>query len=243
MAIDARLVGASTGSGATAGGTATTGSTLVFCAAYDPGATLNSVALSGATGTFTAVGTVATTSSGSRINVFSAPNVTVSGSVIATPSWTGTPFSTGWLVEVTGADTSALDINVQVNAKASPYTLATGTLSQANECVVVFVANDDGSSVVYTASSPAGLTILGQNNDTTNFWTSAVAKLNVTSTSSVSPTFTLSAGTNVAMKIATYKEAASGVTGTVAYTNLNDTLSASGNVTVPTLLLFGQACL
>lgn len=204
MAIDARLVGASTGSGATSGGSATSGSTLLFCAAYDPGATLNSVSLSGASGTFAAVGTVATTTSGSRIHVFVAENVTVSGSVVATPSWTGTPFSTGWLVEVTGAAAASLDINVQVNAKASPYTLATGTLGQADECLIVLVANDDGSNVDYTESSPGGLTIIGENNDTTNFWTSAVAKLVVASTASVSPTFTLSAGTNVAMKIASF---------------------------------------
>lgn len=236
MAIDARLVGAATGSGASASGTTTTGSTLIYVTAYDPGATLNSVALSGASGTFSAVGTVATTSIGSKISAYVAENITGSGSTVATPSWTGTPAATGWLVEVTGAATASLDVNVQVSAKASPYTLASGTLGQANECLIVFVANDDGSSAVYTASSPAGLTILGQNNDTTNFWTSAVAKLLVTSTASVSPTFTLSAGTNVAIKIATFKEANTGtlvpVEGAAIVGGLTPRISQTGGLIV-----------
>lgn len=236
MAINYRLVGSSTGSGSTSAGTVTAGSTLVYCTTSDSGATLNSV--SGG-GTYTQQGGTRTTSSGSKIYAFVAPNVAGGGSVSATPSWTGTPFATSWLVEVTGADPASLDIAVGVSAKASPYLQATGTLAQAAEAVIAFVANDDGSSVDYTATSPAGLTIFGENNDSANWWTSAVAGVVVSSTASISPTFTLSAGTNVAMIVLSFKEAGAGTT--PAITSTSSATPANGSTLTITGTDFGAS--
>lgn len=209
MAIDAVLVGTgttSTASVVTAGGTTTTGSTFVVGFSFDPGATVSSVTDS-KSNTYTQIGSVQTTSGGSKCALYRCENGTGGASHTATVNFSANAFSVAWLVEVTGAAAASFDVTAQIDDTSSPFTVTTPTLNQAAECVICLASNDDGSSAVYTSSNT---TILGQNNNTASFWTSAISKLVVASTSAVTPSWTLSAGTNLALIVATFKEAGAG---------------------------------
>jgi len=209
MAIEAVLVGTgatSTSSVTTAGGTTTTGSTFVISASFDPGANISSVTDSKGN-TYTQVVTPQTTSSGSKLAMYYCANGTGGASHTATVNYSATAYSVVYLVEVTGAASASFDVTAKTVDTSSPFTVSTGTLAQADEVVITAVANDDGSSVNYTSSNT---TIIGENNDTANYWTGAISKQVVASTSSFTPSFTLSAGTNLALITATFKAAGGG---------------------------------
>ena len=247
MAIAAALIGArgttATGTVTTTSGTSTGGTNSVFylVVSYDPGVTVSTVGDS-KSNTYSLVGSVVT--GRGRLARYRCIGGTGGASHTATITFSGNSFAVLSLVEVTGADASPADISTSVVDTTSPYTLASGALAQANEVVLAAIESNTGDNGAYSESS--GFTILSQESDMGNFWTHAVASKVVASTSSVTASFTRSGDDDAfdaALVIDSFKEAASGVTGTVAYTNLNDSISASGTVTVPLLPIFGQACL
>mgnify|MGYP000859794868 CR=1 FL=1 len=247
MAIAATLIGArgttSTATVTTTGGTSTGGANSVFylVVSYDPGVTVSTVADS-KSNTYSLVGSVVT--GRGRLARYRCIGGTGGASHTATITFSGASFAVLSLVEVTGADVSPVDISTSAVDTTSPYTIASGTLAQAAEVVLAAIESNTGINGAYSESS--GFTILSQESDIGNFWTHAVAAKVVASTSSITASFTRSGDDDAfdaALVIDSFKEAASGVTGTVAYTNLNDSISASGTVTVPLLPIFGQACL
>jgi hypothetical protein len=248
MAIAATLIGArgttATATVTTTGGTSTGGSGSIFqiYVSFDPGVTISSVADS-KSNSYSLVGSVVT--GRAKLARYRCVGGTGGASHTATVNFSGNSFAVAHLIEVTGAATSsAADISTSAVDTASPYTISSGTLAQAAEVVIAAIESGSGVNGAYSEST--GFTILSQESDMESFWISAVASKVVASTSSVTPSFTRSGDDDAfdaALVIDSFKEAASGVTGTVAYTNLNDSISASGTVTVPLLPIFGQACL
>ncbi len=140
------------------------------------------------------------------------------------------------VIEIAGADTASYDVSDQVADTSTPYDSPSVTTTQANETAIgYFVTESTGTSHV----AGNGFTSLLYNTD---YWNSCVAYKSLSATGSVNSSFTCTGTPAGQVYIATFKDAASGASGTVAYTNANDTLSASGAVVTFTPLM-GQACL
>lgn len=110
------------------------------------------------------------------------------------------------LIEIVGCISSPLDKHVQATDATSPYTVDTGTLTSANEVVVSFFAPATSANPTTLVSS--NLAILSAETDGSTYWASAVGAAVVSSTSSVSASFTgngLSA--TAAVSVTTFKAA------------------------------------
>lgn len=199
MAADARKVGSGASSSntvTTGSGTSTaSGSTFLLFVAWDNGVNISSVSDSKGN-TYTALGTEQLDGAGGRSRVYRCINGTGGSSHTATANFSGTAFPTLHLIECTGVDTSSpIDIVTQASGTGGSAgissTINTGTLSTANQVVVGFAAMNSRSTGTYSSST---LTMISQEDDITNYWTSGVAKTVVTATTSVACTF--SAGNN-----------------------------------------------
>lgn len=197
MAIDAVLIGArgtsasntvTTTSGTSTGGSGNIG---LLIASFDPSTTHNTPTDS-KSNTWNQIGTVYTGGLADLV-IYQSANWTGGASHTATMTFAASAFPTLHMIEVTGAQTSvALDVNVTGAvsiAAGSSGGIASGTLAQAAECIIAIAEMNDGAAGAYATSTPAGISILSQESDTGSFWTSAVAKLIVSSTSSVTPTW------------------------------------------------------
>lgn len=214
MAIAAALVGArgttsGTSVSTTSGTTTASGSTFVLVLSWDATSTLNTPVTDSKGNTYTAQGTPQNdggAGSGGQLQIFVCQNGTGGATHSITCTFTAASFAVAHLIEVTGAATSSLDQIAQIQDAASPWTVTSPTLSQANEVVIAACAaniNVDGS---YASSN---FTILSQEPSVTNFWTSCVGSLVVASTSAVTPSFTNPSRTGAAaVALATFKEAA-----------------------------------
>lgn len=110
------------------------------------------------------------------------------------------------LIEIVGCTSNPLDKHVQGTDGASPYTVATGTLAQADEVVVAFFAPQTANSNTIHQSS--NTTIISAETNGANFWASAVGTAVVSSTSSFSPSFTANGLSGTAyMSVMTFKVA------------------------------------
>ena len=213
MPIDAVLVGArGTGSANTAtttgGTTAASGSTFLICVSWDE-ASYGSITTVGDNkgNTYTALGTPQTDAGVPNCftQLFVVENGAGGAGHTATFTTSGNSFPTVHLIEITGATTAPLDKIAQVRDTATPFTVTSPTLSQADE-VVVCICAENSSSVSYVSSN---FTILSQETDAVQFWTSAVGKLVVSSTSAVTPNWTRGAGGSAGLALATFKAQAS----------------------------------
>jgi hypothetical protein len=210
MAIDAVLVGTrGTGSANTATTTAgtTTASGSTFVAAVSWGVAASSPVVTDSKGnTYTAIGTPQADSWGGYAQLFACENGTGGSSHTATFTTTGDSFPTIHLIEITGAETASLDQIAQTQDSSSPFSVTSPTLSQADEVVISICANQDGGGASYASSN---FTVLSQEIDTNNFWTSAVGKLVVSATTAVTPSWTRSTG-SAAVALATFKQLSGG---------------------------------
>lgn len=200
MAADARKVGSGASSSntvTTVSGTSTaSGSTFLVFVAWDNGVNISSVPTDSKSNTYVALGTEQLDGVGGRCRVYRCINGTGGTSHTATASFSGTAFPTIHLIECTGVDTtSPIDIVVQASGTGGSSgissTINTGTLNSANQVVVGLAAMNSRSTGTYTSST---LTLISDESDITQYWTSAVAKTVVTATTSVACTF--SAGNN-----------------------------------------------
>lgn len=224
MTIDAVLVGkkstatqtATTDTSGPNGGTTTTGSGFLILAAYD-GTTAAATPTDSKGNTYTAIGTVQTDgNSEARLTLYrcvpgDAGYVGGGASHTATMTWApNNAFATLYLIEITGiAATGGFDQTAQGNDPGAPFTLASPTLGQASEVVIAICEANHGVTAANTYSS-SNFTILAQETDGGTYWTSAVAKLVVSATTPVTPSFTCTAGTAGALFLATFKDASSG---------------------------------
>ncbi len=218
MAIDAVLVGTKTsGSGTTlttgSGTTTASGSTFLIALSFDGGVTQSNIRDS-KSNTYTLTGTVLS-DGGAKKALYRCENGTGGTNHTASADFSGSPFGTIYLIEVTGALASSFDVTTQGVDTTSTYGVATGTLAQADEVVITLIGNYDGANPMNYASS--NMTELAEEGNGASFWTSAVYKQVVSATTSFTPSITSAAagGTGHATINATFKAAASGSSTTI----------------------------
>lgn len=209
MAIAAALVGArGTGGGntatTTAGTTSASGSTFVAAVSWDASATSPAVTDSKGN-SYTGLGTPQADTFGAYIQLFVCQNGTGGSSHTATFTTTGSSYPVIHLIEITGAAAASLDQIAQGQDFASPFTLTSPTLLQADEVVISVCANQNGTGNYATSN----FTLLSQEPDTSNYWTSGVGSLVVAATTAVTPSWTKGAGA-AGLALATFKQASGG---------------------------------
>lgn len=213
MAIDATLVGtkgSANGTLTTGGGATTTGSTFVIALNYDAGATLSTAlsALDNKGNTYVQIGSTQSVSGAKRALYYCANGAGGSGHV-ASAAFSASSFGTIYLAEITGAEAAPLDVNTAGTDATSPFTLASGTLAQADELILALVGNGEGANPMGYASS--NMTELGQEGNGAAFWSSAFFKAAVASTTSFVASFTSNGGNNThGMMLASFKQASVG---------------------------------
>lgn len=228
-AIDAVFVGKGHGASpatTSSGTTSVSGSTFVFAASFDPGST-QSTPTDSKGNTYTIMGTVQAepVTGGKLVFYKSQPGDAgyVGGGASHTASMvmTGTPAAATFLIEITGGTTSPLDTATlsQGTDTSSPFTITSPALTQANEVVIVLIGANNGATATNTYSS-SNFTILAQEADASLYWTSAIAKLVVSSTLAVTPSFTCLQGSQGALKLASFMDAGGGGGGAKAVNNL-----------------------
>jgi len=213
MAIAAALIGtrgtSSTNTVSTVAGTSTGGSGnhgLIFVS-FDASVTISTVADSKSNTWTLKDSVISSTGDASKIAVYYCLNWTGGASHNATVTFSGSAFPTCHLIEVTGAATSSpFDVSVTNAGQAHPFSVASGVLSQAAEAVFLFGEQNSGGTSAdnYTSSNA---TLLSQEPDLTNFWTSGVTVAITAATGSVS--YNLQKGTSSvtgAVKLFSVKE-------------------------------------
>lgn len=191
MAVDAVLVGArgtsASNTVSTTAGSVTTGDALVAIVSYDPGVTISSISDT-AGNTYTL--RQANTGGFAHMSVYSVDNATGHANNVLTVNFSGTAFPVAHLIKVTDAATACYDSGSLASGSPTtiPWTLTSGTLAQADSVVITCTeANRNGGTGAYAIGG--SWTLLSEEPDVNNFWTSAVAKLVVASTSAVTPSW------------------------------------------------------
>lgn len=239
MAIAASLVGArgatTSNTVSTTGGSVTTGDTLVAVVSFDPGTTISSI--SDTAGNSYGTAKVSRTGSGS-LACYVVQNATGHASNVLTVNFSGTAYPVAHLIKVTGAATASYDSGSLVEASpttAPPNSVTTPTLAQAASLIITATEmNANGGTGTYSSSTA---TILSQEDDATQYWTSAVGYEIVASTSGVTETWskggeTSPGGARAIFAFALKEAAAGSVTGTGAITLGPVTVAGTGERTV-----------
>jgi len=242
VAINAVLVGKGTTATSplttASGTTSASGSTFVYLVSFDATVTA-STPTDSKSNTYVQKATTLTTGHGDKVAVYVCENGTGGASHTVSQTFSGSAAAAGYLIEVTGATTTPTDIALTGTDASSPFTIASGTLAQANEAVLTICACNQTVSSTNTYSS-SNTTILSQESNGASFWTSAVSLLVTSATTSVSPSFTDTQGTAAGLIIVSFKEAAGGGAG-AALTGQSST-STAGTVTPSvTVGLTGQS--
>lgn len=198
MACDAVLVGARGTSASntvttTAGNTAASGSSFALLVSWDESVSVSGTITDNKSNNYTAVGTPQGdwTSAWGVSQWFYCENGAGGTSHTVTVNFTGTAFPTAHLIEVTSAngapifDTAA---DAQVQDAASPYTVTSGTLTDATSVVLSGCGANRGADGAYSSSN---FTVLSQEPAVSSFWTSGAGKLVVSATTAVTPSWTV----------------------------------------------------
>lgn len=115
-----------------------------------------------------------------------------------------------FVTEVLGALTaSAMDQQASVVDSSSPFTVTSGTTTQAAELALASMAGNSATTPATHAES-TGYTVLDQVNTGGPDWTGATAWKVLSATGTQTPSFTEASGTTAGVHIVTYKEAAGG---------------------------------
>lgn len=211
--------------------TSTTGSTFVICVSYNsnPGAPTSVTDNKGNT---YALKLGQTTAVNARFYI--CENGTGGAGHYATVSLPFTDYPSLHFMELTGVPAGSFDQVVGAADFSSPYTATTGTLAQADELILSYISADgSGGTDIYAETS--GFTLLGQVNDSSQFWPSAVAYKVVSATTAVPTSWTVTPSVgNTAVIVAGFKVTAGGggITCTLAVTDTADTLASTATVDV-----------
>jgi hypothetical protein len=194
MAIAATLIGTrgtsssntvTTGSGTSTGGSGNHG---VLCLSWQTSSTISGTITDSKSNTFTAIGSAQSDGNGGSLQFFIAENWVGGTSHTVTVNFSAAAFPTAHLIEVTGATSSTpQDINGAGSDASSPWTITTGTFAQAVECVLSAVAENTGGVGSYASSTD---TVLSEEPDTGNYYTSGVGYRITSSTSAITPSWT-----------------------------------------------------
>ena len=123
----------------------------------------------------------------------------------ATVTFSGSPDGTAYLVEVTGAATASVDQTGGAPDATSPYEATLGTLAQADELILSMIAATDAAP---TFASTNGTLIDAEQNGAL-YWTSAIAKRVVASTTGPTVGFTGGNADSIVAAVS-FKQAAAG---------------------------------
>jgi hypothetical protein len=195
--------------------TSASGSTFVVAAIWDTG-TFSSITDS-KSNVYTQIGTEVTFGSfPTRARVYYKENGVGGASHIATFNTSSASAITVLFLEITGALTSgSLDQSGGVNDASSPFTLTAGlTTAQAAEALVTFLGCNSGSNPATHAETGLGSSTIqtaAEETDGTSFYTAALATAIKAATAAFNPSWTESGGTNSAVFLATFKEAATDI--------------------------------
>lgn len=198
MACDAALVGArGTSSGSsvttTAGTTSGSGSSFALLVSWDGTVSISGTITDSKGNTYTAVGTPQAdwTSTWGVSQWFYCQGGTGGTSHSVTVNFTGTAFPTAHLIEVTSANGAPVYDSAafaQTQDAANPWTVTSGTLTNATSVLLSGCGANRGADGAYSSSN---FTVLSQEPAVSSFWTSGAAKLVVSSTSAVTPSWTV----------------------------------------------------
>lgn len=218
MTIRVALVGtrgtSATGTVATGSGTSTGGanSTGLVVISHDPGTTITSVT-DNKGNTWTLLGSV---TGGAKLARYICLGMAGGAAHVVTAVFSATAFATIHHAEIIGsvgaitrdAIGSVATTNIQFASEAT-YTATSGTLAQANSLVVCALEQNSGTVGAY-AFSPQ--TLLSQEPDVGNFWTSGIATQVVVPTTAVTTNVTRTGSTpsTSAIFIDVFKEAVGG---------------------------------
>lgn len=115
-----------------------------------------------------------------------------------------------YVLEITGASASPHDAAARATASdaATPFTVTSNTLAQANNCAIGFIFSN-GSPATWTAGG--GFTKLSDETNDGLYWTNAIGWLLTSSTTAVTPSWTVSgSGSTTGNIVVVFKEAAGG---------------------------------
>lgn len=232
MAIGVALVGRGTSGGssvATAGGSVTTGDTLVAIVSFDPGTTISSI--TDTAGNTYGAAKFALNAGGARgrLSAYVCENATGHASNVLTVNFSGSAFPVAHLVKITGAAAASYDSTATATNTTdtlSPYQVTSGSLAQAASALLCCAEiNQTGATGAYSTSD---FTLLSNENDASSFWSSMVGYSIVASTSAVTASM-LKAGCaadNCSLGIMAFKEATAG--GGAITGSIGQTLAVSG---------------
>lgn len=240
-----KVTGAGVTTVTTSGVTTTTGSTFVVSSTAAAGVTVNKPTDSKSNDYGTAKSDQTNTGSG-RLAVWVKENGAGGASHTFTVTYSAATDPAVIIKECAGAATASYDAGSLAQAARTNgvYTAGpTGTLAQANNVVLSFVASDAGGTLTY--AGPPNIT---QETDGNTYWTQATGHSFVTSTAAVTHSWTVS-GSGVLNCIFAIKEAAAGGTtvnpgvGSVAITGYAPTISQPHGVApgVGSLAITGYA--
>jgi hypothetical protein len=201
-----------TGSGVTtvttSGVTTTTGGTFVAWSTADDGVTINKPTDSKSNDYGTAKVTVSTGGGSSKQTVYVKENGAGGASHTLTFTYGSATYPTVFFIECAGASTASYDsgsLTSGASGAGSPFNRNSGGQAQAANAILTFCATDAGGSLTYANS---GYTV-SQESDGNNYWTGAIGRQIVNTTSAVTSSWTVSASNGGTVTFA-IKEAAGG---------------------------------
>lgn len=208
MAFNAVLVGQNSGNGSplvTSAGTTVTGSTFLIALSFiSSGAPVIPVDSKG--NAYTLIHRE--DSGGQSKSLYRCENGVGGASHTASVTWpSGDFFGSIYLIEITDAATASYDVTAAAADGTSPYTVTTPTLAQADEVVITIIGNESGGTITYASSNT---TVIADENDGNNFFTSAVSKQVVAATTAFTPSFTSDGSGTHVLVTATFKKIAGG---------------------------------
>jgi len=219
--------GASNTTVATAAKSTTTGNTLLvgFVAQEGEGVATISSCTDTAGNTYTALTQIGPGGGGAIARWFYSHNITGNASNVCTGTWSAaTRYKHAIQIEISGLKNQAPVSSV--GAVPTSSTTASVTIAMGSAVGVVFALATSTNDRTWTAGS--GFTEIA------DWGTSAAAEYYtaLNATGNVTTAITASGSSNLTFSATGFEEAASGASGTLARTNANDTLSASGTTTI-----------
>jgi hypothetical protein len=151
--------------------------------------------------------------SGAQLRRYYCANIAGGAGHTVTVTWPGASDAVVCVLELAGVTTTPLDQSAQAQDSASPWTVTSPTLTQADEIAVTAVSGAWGG----TWSESSGFTINQSEGNDALYWTSAAGSKVVSATTALTPSWSITGGgTWSAVSIDTFKAsaAASGYSGT-----------------------------
>lgn len=187
------------------------GSTNYVVVVFDPSASVSGAITDVAGNTYTQADiTRAAPSTGQKIAIYLKQNAAGSASNNVTVNFSVAAFPSLFFGAITGVPASSLDVQTGGTAASATIGVATGTLAQAAELVLMAVTTDGGGTVTYSESGGPTLTSIDQEQDGANYWTGAIFYKVVSATTTTTPTVVASAGGASAAVLVTLMEGAGG---------------------------------